>query len=855
MILEREAALARLSGLLDESVSAGGKVVLIRGEAGIGKSTLVNRFLLDFEERAHTLLGACDDLLTPQPFGPIWDISRSDPSIVQPLSDGDRREVMEALLALLSRAIQPTVLVLEDTQWADEATLDVIKFLGRRIAPANGLLILTYRDVEVDSEHPLRQVIGELPPQNIERMSLDRLSVGAVSAMIESDALDIDAVMALTSGNPLFVTEVLAAGSDAVPLSVMDAVLARASKVSAEARRVLDLVSVVPGQVERSLVHDIWEPTEEQLAENVHQGLLRVDDEMLSFPHELQRRAIESSLTAVMRRSLNQLVLDTLGATADPARLVHHAAEAEDIDAIVRLAPLAARVAMTIESNTEAVAHFRSLAPYLDRVEAEERCGILADWAQEENYLDNRDCIDLFARAIDLYRLMGDNQGLGQTLTMASRANRTHGNHGVVLNAAKEAVVLLEPFGPSLDLVKALSHRAYMEFAYTDADSAVLPHVDRAIAAAQASGEELAVSEALHVKAQVVYSRGDDSAMTLMEEVIRLAGESNDHQLETRALLNMASMYGDVREVERASELALAGRDLAVRFENRAHEASALVLYSEFQLWKGDWVSAENAATEALGSNLTIEAMAWRVLGSIQSRRGRKEARSAVDNMWSRIAPELGPTDSDAAAAAFAEYMWLSDDRDPSIVKRLEELLSEGIELGTPWPSGGFAFWMWKLGLLDDAPEGTADFYGWIINGEYKKSAEFWRERGISYEEGLALMHRDESEQVEALHIFDDLGAGAIAAKVRQALIENGKRVPRGRSRVTRENVAGLTARQSEVLELLAMGMTNAEIANDLFVSHRTVENHVSAILMKLDVASRDAAVEAAREMGILRVA
>ena len=113
-------------------------------------------------------------------------------------------------------------------------------------------------------------------------------------------------------------------------------------------------------------------------------------------------------------------------------------------------------------------------------------------------------------------------------------------------------------------------------------------------------------------------------------------------------------------------------------------------------------------------------------------------------------------------------------------------------------------------------------------------------------------MHGDEAEQICAIRIFEDLGATAAANKVRQALLETGTRVPRGPSKESRDNAAGLTARQSEVLGLLALEITNSEIANELFVSHRTVENHVSAILMKLDAASRDSAVEIARERGIL---
>jgi DNA-binding CsgD family transcriptional regulator len=220
--------------------------------------------------------------------------------------------------------------------------------------------------------------------------------------------------------------------------------------------------------------------------------------------------------------------------------------------------------------------------------------------------------------------------------------------------------------------------------------------------------------------------------------------------------------------------------------------------------------------------------------------------------MWSLVQPGEGATVVDTAAAGVAEYLWLSGEDDPELIHRLKEVLTEGIALGTPWPSGAFAFWMWKLGLLDEVPEGTADFYGWIIKGEYEKSAEFWRERGIPYEEGLALMHGDETNQIEAIRIFEGLGAVATANKVRESLAHRGVKVPRGRSQATRDHAGGLTARQAEVLGLLAGGLTNTEIADELFVSQRTVENHVSAVLMKLDVPNREAAVETARVQGIL---
>jgi len=299
MILERERELAALNSLVDELDTGGGKVVLVRGEAGIGKSALVAEFARQRSDRAHVLQGVSDDLLTPQPLGAFWDIARESTSVDGPLRAADRRGVMESVLDLLSRNLRPTIIVLEDTQWADEATLDAIKFLGRRIARTNGVLVLTYRDGEVDSDHPLRQVIGELPPQNLVRIQLQPISQAGVAELIGSGDLDPTEVLALTDGNPLFVTEIIASGLGTVPASIQDSVLARASKLGPGARSMLDLVSVFPTDADLTLVEGILQPAPQDLAECVRQGLLGISGDTVAFHHALTRQAVESALSTI----------------------------------------------------------------------------------------------------------------------------------------------------------------------------------------------------------------------------------------------------------------------------------------------------------------------------------------------------------------------------------------------------------------------------------------------------------------------------------------------------------------------------------------------------------------------------
>lgn len=853
MILERETELAQLARLVDEAGSSGGRVVLIRGEAGIGKSTLVDRFLSNSGDRAHILLGACDDLLTAQPLGPIWDVARMVSALAGPLSDGDRRAVMETLLDLLSREPRPTVLVLEDMQWADEATLDIITFLGRRIAGANGLLILTYRDVEMADHHPLRQVLGELPPQNLVRMSLNRLSTEAVTSMIESGSFDIDALMTLTGGNPLFVTELVASQGDAVPASIQDSVLARASKVSSEARRVLDLVSVVPGETDSSFIESILGPTGAQLSELERHGLLQVTDDTVIFRHELQRRAIESSLSPADRRGLNRQVLATLvGLEHDPSRLVHHAREAEDVESIIEFAPRAARAAMTIASHREAAGHFRTLEPYLDRIAEIELAGILDEWTRAEVYLDNVEALHVLARAIELWRSLGNDRALARALAFSVRVNEVNGRPDVAETNAVEAVTILELLPPTAELAFALSEQAWLRLMRGDDDMGGVDLADRAIAIAKTVGDDLTVTRALIYKGAIGHSSTNRAAVSFVEEAHRRAEIGGFRFEEVYALINLAGLAADVRDVGRAADMAERARNTAGRYEIRPLEIYAQAMQAEILLWTGDWVGAENAATETLGCHVHAETVAWRMLGTLQARRGRPEARATLDRMWS-LAEGSGELQSvDPAASALAEYLWLTGEDDPAWTVCVRQVVDRGMSSGFIWPSGALAFWAWKLGILVTIPDRLSEFYRLIMQGKWQAAADFWKVRGVPYEQGLALMHGGEAEQIEAIRIFEDLGAAATANKVRRALLDCGTRVPRGRSRATRDHAAGLTARQAEVLELLAQGHTNADIADELFVSYRTVENHVSAVLMKLGVGNREAAVKTARDQEIL---
>ena len=853
VLLERVAELGRLGRLLEGLGSSGGRAVLVRGEAGVGKSALVSRFLAEVGGGAHVLLGACDDLLTPQPMGPVWDMAHQEASLSAPLSRGDRRAVMEALLALLSRRLRPTVVVFEDMQWADEATLDVTMFLGRRIGRTHGLLVLTYRDGEVDSDHPLRQVIGELQPQDLVRMSLAPLSAEAVAAMVEGTSLDVGEVMALTGGNPLFVTEVLAWGVDEVPASVRDSVLARAAKLSAPCRRVLDLVSVFPGGAGRGVVDAILGQVPEELAQGARRGLLLVGDEVVRFRHEMTRRAVESALSGEARRLLNRRVLARIAPWADPAVVVHHAREAGDVQMIVEYAPQAVRAAKALGSYREVLEHFRALEPHLGRIEPADRAAILEDKAWTEKALDKGEAIDTLQRAIELHRAAGSDRALARALASAVRFHQWDGRPEAADACLAEAAAILKAYGPGRELAYALSQQAWLAM-IRGAEAVAIDVADRAIGMAEAVGDERTIIDALTTKGCGLSARGDPAGFEVLEECRRRAEQHGYLEEEERALGNMAGMAMLHFELERASSLAQRSREM-ITARHKTSSVFAEALLADISVLRGDWAAAEDTYTELLVSSPRFEFAAKCQLGRLRARAGRPGARTLLGEAWA-AAQAIGETQHLlGAAAALAEHLWLAGEDDPDLMRRFPEILHAAVDAGHLLAAGDLAFWLWQLGHLAAIPDGIPEPYRVLMAGRPLEAATMWEKRGLPYEQALALTHDGAAEQVRALRIFEGLGASATARRLRRLLRDRGVRVPRGRAMATRRHSAGLTARQAEVLGLVTEGLTTAQIADRLFISHRTVDNHLAAIFLKLDVTSRQAAADAASRRGLLSTA
>src|SRR5262245_28580845 len=377
-LLEREEALAALAGAREAAARGEGRAILVSGEPGTGKTALVTRFLDGLGPGSRVLLGTCDDLSVPRPLGAIRDLAGSvSPALEAALSSGAApHEIQTLLVAELERRPRPTVLVLEDVHWADDATLDAITVVGRRIGSLPALLVLTFRTGEAPPGHRLHATLGAVASADAVIVDLAPLSESAVAVLAGGRAGE---VYGTTGGNPFYVSELLGAPAEvALPPTVTSAVLGRAARLDERSRRLIELVSLVPGRTRTTLLDAVLPDWLDAAVEPERRQLLEVGPASVRFRHELARHAVRSSIPAAARRRLHAEILGALvEADADAADLVHHAEQAGADDVVARYALVAARRAAELESNREAYSFYTRAARFVDGLETREQAEVL----------------------------------------------------------------------------------------------------------------------------------------------------------------------------------------------------------------------------------------------------------------------------------------------------------------------------------------------------------------------------------------------------------------------------------------------------------------------------------------------
>ncbi|HEY7565680.1 MAG TPA: AAA family ATPase, partial [Acidimicrobiia bacterium] len=463
-LVERADDLARLEAALADARGGKGSVILLVGEPGIGKTSLIEEHLRDRTD-VRVLWGSCDDLATPRTLGPIRDIARSvGGNLADALGSGDQGRVREAFLDELEKSRLPTVAVIEDVHWADEATVHAVSFAGRRIERTRAVMVITARDEALHSDHPVRIAFGSLPPHLVRRIEPRPLTKQGVAELSPDRSADASELLALSGGNPFFLTELLASRDRALPASIRDAVLARARHLSPSSRDLLNLVSVVPGRMERSLLTSLRPQASGLLAEAAKAGLIVYDQTAAWFRHELARRSIEAELTQEERETLNQQVVNALEqAGSDPARIVHHSVAAGDRARLIRWAPVAARAAAAASAHREAAAHFERAIELIDAYTTAEQADIFEEYTLEATTVGKKsEALSATARAVALRRELGDPKSLGRALRQDSRTLWVFGNRAGSERSGDEAIEVLAPLPADRELAMAYSNRSQL---------------------------------------------------------------------------------------------------------------------------------------------------------------------------------------------------------------------------------------------------------------------------------------------------------------------------------------------------------------------------------------------------------
>jgi DNA-binding CsgD family transcriptional regulator len=867
-LLERDALLAELSARLGEARNGRGCFVLVSGEAGVGKTALVDAFVHALPKGSRVLRGACDPVFPPRPFAPVADMARAAADGLRAALDAaDRDRVFDRFLRLLRDQGSGAVVVFEDLHWADSATLDLLRVVGRRLPELPIVLVGTVRAHDVDPDEAVRAMLGDVPPRVVTEVEVQPLTIAAVETLCSGTHVDARRLHEATGGNPFYVTEIMAAGSTTLPATVRDAVAARVARLSPDGRGTVGAAAVLGTNIETDLLIAVTAgPSGESgLRECVRRGVLIEHGGVVAFRHDLARQAVLDRLGPDERALLNRRALAALqrGVVAvDDARLAHHAIEAGDAAAIGSLAPRAARQASGLGAHGEA-ADYLAIALALPTATDDDRsrAEMLELYAYECS-VSGRIAAARASQeaALGLWRHLDDRRREGDAMRALATYMWLGGEGDVAREMARSSVSVLEAVEPpGAELAHAYAKLAQLLLNSGQDDAGAREWARRARDLAERIDDEPLVVHAMTTLALAdVYVEGTTGEiprgwLELEAALIRAqaAGLAEDI---ARILINLVETARDTRRYDLADRYAseavafLADREFDL-YRDLLHSRLA-----QMEVQRGRWTAAERMARDLLaGSRRASQARsrALGVLGLVRARRGEVGAWDPLDEAL-RVA---GPGELQEVCplrAIRSEAAWLEGD-----LGRAREEAAIGLELATPldapfWHSE-LSFWAWRTNGIDRLPDGTFRPYVLHATGRHREASEAWLEVGFPYEAALALADSPEEDDLRAaLLVFQRLGAGPMVGRVTGQLRERGARhLPRGPRPSTRTNPGGLSDRELEVLGLIRAGARNAEIAERLVLSPKTVDHHVSAILRKLDVPDRAAARRVATELRI----
>jgi predicted ATPase/DNA-binding CsgD family transcriptional regulator len=950
-LIGRDQERARLGELLERAVAGEGGFALLSGEAGVGKTSLLDE-LVESSESA-VLRGAAAHDSTPA-YGPVVAALRSHLRAAPEALDecGPLREHLGLLLPELgpapdeveTRTLQEAVrcalvgvaaergalVVLDDLQWSDAATLELLAEIVPTLAESRLLIVGAYRSDELSREHPLRRMRTELRRRRspaaatAAEIALEPLDEAGTAALLEgllgeppSPPL-VRAVHDRAQGLPFFLEELagalagegrlqpgpagleLADDSEvSVPETVRDAVLLRCGDLDAEGRAAAEVAAVAGERFELEPVVEL--AGERGVGELLEVGLVHECGEgKAAFRHALVREALYGDVAWLRRRELHRELgerLEGRGAPAvevaphwlgahDEARARHQlllAADSFEAAHAYRDAAGMARHALELWPADEGV---EERLTTLERHGAwAELAGDLADaartWREVATLCEGRDGAALALAQRRLGRicaLQGDRGGAIEALTLAADAFAAAGDLGAAASdrlAASDFLQFAGRHGASLEL----SCRA---------------------------GEEARAASRLDLRARALAAEGVvrakrgqfERGMGMVKEALSLALEHNLTAEAVEAYQRLGTVFETAADYANAREALTSALDLCEMADNHESEAGCVACMAYVLRELGEWPRTVELCRELIAGNEGngVRAIGDGSQGFIRALRGElgpaRRQLSAGFELARRLDIFSMQVDCAASLAIVADY----DSNGEEALERCRFLLSRweqsedhhyavwGLRLSASLfaqagrtgeahacadaltsvaTSSGhgdalaaLAHALGEIALADGEPELAAEQLGRAV--ELHRSLRIPAERAqILHRSGVALAAAGERQpaverHAEAYRIARKLGARPLAGRAAAAIEELGESAEQRLGRGAADGDGSLTRRELEVVRLVAGGRTNREIAEELFLSPRTIDMHVRNILAKLDCRSRVEASIKAGEAGLL---
>lgn len=845
MIVERNAEVDVLAQMLSSISRGGGRLALVRGEAGIGKSTFIEHFLSAVSTQHPTAIAWCDPLKTPRPLGPVRDIVfEVTQSVPKPLEESD---YFEGFVAHAQTAAAPLVLVIEDLHWADQKSLDWLMYVGRRLSQLPVLLIGSYRDDEIDSAHPLHQALATIAAARKTNIDLPALSLEGVRQLDRSQKYRAEDLLRITGGHPFFVAEVLNSdsGPDTLPHSVADVINARISSLTSSLQQFLELISCAPGELTPSVlellhVKNYGSLCDDGIAQNI---LVQVGDN-LKFRHELTRLAVCSRMGPVGKRESHAIFLTAHQQQPEPSRqldmIVYHAEGAQDRAAILTYAPLAADRAAKLGAHREAAMFLGTALTCLDHAAPDVAAEITEQWAYEAGLslgIDH-EVIAARERAVTMWTKLARPDRVGENLQWLSRLHWYRGEAEKAEAYILQAIDLLEGEILTAETGKAFALRAQL-FMLQDVMDEAVTWAARALKIAQQFADFDTQAHALNTMGSAKLFRGDLEGETYLRQSLSIAHQNALHEQAARVYTNLSECLIEMGELDRAEALLEEG----IAYDT-AHDLDAWTFYligrkAHLRFEQDRYEDALKIAQSVLkqpNQTLLMQMPARIILARTQLRLGNAEAEHVLDEATLHARQIAEPQYLVTLLVAKVEQAVLQNDL--SVAQDALVLLSNTDQaLFSGAKRGDYQFWAHLAG----APRQQMDVpepYALFLAGDYDGAAQAFETHGANYLAGWVRVKQ--GDPAAADKIFATCGAMGARLSIRKRFdLPALTKQPRGLYHAAKAHPYELTGKEQTVLAKMADGKSNALIADELSRSRRTIENHVSSILSKLSCRNR----------------